>query len=216
MAGYSMTSFDGQVFQQLTTAPTIEQATLFAEAVGDVKQRLEDAAEYNKRREPDPALWPLDRKALAEVIRKRLASPDWYADFSSGDAEIWDRVIMDLHGPLGEQLGLHVDFYDDAMIWWNAAWIAAKNGAAMMEESKFGCSGFRYSGKSRSKLNLMYSLYLPSQVQELLKQLETAAPHFEALPDEEEGDRHQFFRFLLEPVRDAAMRARVLCIRTDT
>jgi hypothetical protein len=215
MAGYLMTSFDGDVFQQLTTSPTFEQAKEFADAIGDMKKVLKGSAEWYGEA-ANPALWPLDKAALAEVIRKRLAAPDWYADCNCGDAAIWTKLILDLHGELGKKLGIDVDFYDDAMIWWNAAMIAERHGAPMMAEPRFGGSGFRYSGHARSELEFMYSLYLPPEVQELLRQLEKAAPYFELLPDEEEGDRDQFFRFLMAPVRDTVERRRVLCIQTDT
>jgi hypothetical protein len=86
-----------------------------------------------------------------------------------------------------------------------------------MAEPAFGNGGFRYSGKSKSEVELVYSIYLPPQVQQLLAQLEAAAPHFESLPDDvEDGDRAQFFRGLLAPVRTLAAEGRVMWVQTDT
>src|SRR5947209_16181939 len=84
----------------------------------------------------------------------------------------------------------------------------------MMAEPAFGNSGFRYSGKSRGELELMYTIHLPQQTQRLLHQLEKAVPHFESLPDEEDGDRAQFFQGLLEPVRRIVASGRVMWVQT--
>jgi len=86
----------------------------------------------------------------------------------------------------------------------------------MMAEQRFGNSGFRYSGKSRGDIELMYTFYLPAQTQRLLKQLEKAVAYFETLPDEKDGDRDQFFQGLLEPVRRIVAAVRVMWVQTDT
>ena len=80
----------------------------------------------------------------------------------------------------------------------------------------FGNGGFRYSGRSRSQLELMYTVYLPPQTRHLLQQLDRVAPHFATLPDEEGGERSQFFRGLLEPVRAIVGGGRVMWVLTDT
>jgi len=50
----------------------------------------------------------------------------------------------------------------------------------------------------------------------LLRQLGKAVAHFETLPDEEDGDRDQFFQGLLEPVRRIVAAGRVMWVQTDT
>jgi hypothetical protein len=212
MAGYYIYSLDAKKFEQLTTSPTIEQCRILASPLVD---DLEDMiVEYED--EADPKKWPLDLDDFTESIRKRLVSQDWYADFNYGDAAVWGTIIWQLTDEPGEKLGVDFRCDNDGFLYWNAAKLAAKHGAPMMTEPKFGGSGFRYSGKSRGDIDLNYTFYLPPQVQQLLKQLEKAVPHFETLPEDEDGDRDQFFRGLLEPVRTLAAEGRVMWVQTDT
>jgi hypothetical protein len=215
MAGYFIYSLDAQVFQQLTTTPTQEQGLILADVL---LEELEDALdEYDGRNAADKKKWPADRKALATVIQQQLAAPDWYAEFTMGDAAIWDTIVLrSWDDEAGETLELDFACDNDGFLYWDAATIAASHGAPMMAEPKFGNSGFRYSGKSRSPLELMYTMYLPAQVKTLLNQLEQAARHFETLPDEEDGDRAQFFEGLLDPVRNLTEAGRVMWVQTDT
>ena len=215
MAGYNIYSLDAGVFQQLTTSPTIEQCLVLANPIVEDLESLLD--EYGDDEAADPKKWPLKRDALAETIRKRLTSPDWYADLTYGDAAIWDQILGQLDDEPGEELGVSFRCENDGFLYWDAANLAAKYGASMMAEPKFGNSGFRSSGKSRGDLELIYTYYLPPQVQQLLQQLEKVAPKFEKLSDDdEEGDRAQFFTGLLEPVRRIAAEGRVMWVQTDT
>jgi hypothetical protein len=214
MAGYFIYSLDSDVFRKLTTAPTKEQALVLADSIIDDLADLLD--EYGDGDAADPAKWPLDREALAESIRKRLASRDWYADLTMGDAAIWDNLLYNLSDEAGETIGIDFQCENDGFLYWDAAEIAAEHGAPMMAEPKFGNSGFRHSGKSRGDIQLMYTFYLPAQTEKLLRQLEKAVPHFETLPDEEDGDRDQFFQGLLEPVRRIVAAGRVMWVQTDT
>jgi hypothetical protein len=214
MAGYYIYSLDADAFEQLTASPTREQALVLADSILD---GLEDALEeYGDDQAADPSKWPLDRKSLADRIQKRLASADWYADLTYGDAAIWDDMLHNLQDEPGEKLGIDFQCENDGFLYWDAAAIAARHGAPMMAEPKFGNSGFRYSGKSKGDIDLMYSFYLPAQTQILLKQLEKAVPHFETLPDDEDGDRDQFFRGLLEPAKRIVEAGRVMWVQTDT
>jgi hypothetical protein len=214
MAGYYIYSLDADVFEQLTTSPTTEQALVLAETIVEELEYLLD--EYADEDAADPKKWPRKRPALAESIRKRLASPDWYADMTHGDAVIWEQILRQLDDVPGEQLEIDFRCENDGFLYWDAANLAAKNGASMMAEPKFGNRGFRYSGKSRGDLELMYTLYLPQQVQLLLQQLEKVVPFFKTQSEEKEGNRDQFFRGLLEPVRKISAKGRVMWVQTDT
>jgi hypothetical protein len=86
----------------------------------------------------------------------------------------------------------------------------------MMAEPIFGNKGFRYSGKSRTELDLHYSIHLPKEVQQLREQLEKVAPFFESMEDEDSENREQFFDGLLEPVQNISDSGRVLWVQTDT
>jgi hypothetical protein len=224
VAGYHINSLDPTVWEQLTTAPTSEQGLVLAGGVrNDLRDMLadyeggdDDDEEDADDTAPDPAKWPLDRRLLAEAIRRRLASPDWYADLTMGDADIWDNILYSLADRPGKKIGIGFRCENDGLLYWDAAGVAARHGAPMMAGPGFGNGGFRYSGRARGEFDLMYTIHPPAQVRRLLGQLERAAPHFEALPAVEYGDRDQFFRGLLEPVRRIAGAGRVMWVRTDT
>lgn len=201
-------------FQQLTTAPTMAHCLILADFVLDGLEEALD--EYGDEDAADPSKWPLDRKLLAERIRKRLASADWYSDLTMGDAEIWYTVLRGLMEEPGQQIGIGFQCENEGFLYWDAAEIAARHGAPMMAEPMFGNRGFRNSGKSRGDVELIYTIYLPQQSRQLLNQLEKAVPHFEALPDEEDNERAQFFQGLLEPIRQIVAAGRVMWVQTDT
>ncbi len=215
MAGYFIQSLDAAVFEQLVTAPTTAQCAALADALIDDLEELLD--EYDGEDAADPAKWPRQRGALAKAIGARLAAADWYADLTLGDSVIWDNgVVGGLDDKPGEAIGIDFRCEQDGFLYWHAAKRAARHGAPMMAEPAFGNAGFRYSGKSKGDVDLLYTIYLPPQVRQLLAQLEAVVPHFEALPDEPDGERDQFFRGLLEPVRAIAAAGRVMWVQTDT
>ncbi|MBN9521297.1 hypothetical protein J0H58_22715 [bacterium] len=215
MAGYFIQSLDAAVFEQLVTAPTPAQCAALAAAVVDDLEDLLD--EYDGANAADPAKWPRTRGALAKAIGARLAAADWYADLTRGDAVIWDNsVLRGLDDKPGEVIGIDFRCENDGFLYWDAPKRAARHGAPMMAEPAFGNAGFRYSGKSRGDIDLLYTIYEPPRVRLLLAQLEAVVPHFEALPDEPDGERDQFFRGLLEPVRTIAAAGRVMWVQTGT
>lgn len=212
MAGYFIYSADANVFHQLTTSPTKRQCLAMAESIADDVEYMLD--EYED--EADPDKWPSDAADLAESIRARLIRADWYGDLTAGDAEIWNTILHELTGETGAEVGLDLRSENDGFLYWDAPALAAKKGAKLMAEPVFGNSGFRFTGKSSSDIDLMYSIHLPERTRELLAQLEAVVPHFEKLPDVPDGDRDQFFRGLLEPVRRIVAAGRVMWVQADT
>lgn len=214
MAGYYIYSLDGGVFLQLTTSPTREQGLVLAdfllEGLDDLLEDFDD--------ESEAAMWPRDREALAALIVKRLASPDWYSDLSFDNVRVWDEILFSLQDEPGDAIGIDFQCSDYESIYWDCAEIAAKKGATIMAEPAFGNSGFRYFGKPSSEYTLypMYTFHLPDQTKKLLAELEKVEPHFASLPDGEGSPREQFFEGLLPAVRDAAAKGRVLWVQTDT
>ncbi|MGC3961524.1 MAG: hypothetical protein QM813_27445 [Verrucomicrobiota bacterium] len=155
--------------------------------------------------------------ALAESIRQRLASTDWYADMTNGDEVIWYDILSSLQSDAPAiQLGIGFQSENDGYLYWDTAKLAASLGANMMAGRTFGQSGFRYSGKSKSPIEFMYSLFLPVQTQLLLNQLRVIAPHFEALPDEKSQMADEFLEGLLEPVESIVDSGRVMWVQMDT
>jgi hypothetical protein len=213
MAGYYISTIDGEVFSQLTTSPTREQGLVLADYL---RQWLGELDEDDGGRPPP---WPDDPKGQANWVTERLARLDWYSDLSYEEATTWDEVVASLRGEPGEIFGIDHQLYDYEGIYWDCAEIAARQGATMMADPTFGGSAFRYFGRPaapRYTVYPMYSLFTPEQARRLLAQLEGVEPHFRALTGGAGSPREQFFEGLLPPVRDAVARGRVLWVLTDT
>ena len=214
MAGYYLYTLDTDVFTQLTTSPTKKQA----EALADyLLEELEDLLEESDEG-PEASIWPLDRNALADLIVKRLALPDWYSDLSYDDATVWDSVVHSLSDEPGEEIGIDFQCSDYESIYWDCG-NRGRAGATMMAEPRFGSSGYRYFGKPTDDYANypLYSFFMPEQTKELLAQLERVEPHFANLSDKSEGSpREQFFEGLLPSVQYAVKKNRILWVQTDT
>ncbi len=203
MAGYYLYSICSNVFSQLTTAPTDQQARFVAEALLDVVQE----SDLN---EEDLAKWPTELEALGTEVKKRLASSDWYSDLTYAQAAMWDDMLHGFNDDLGERLNLDFQCASDwESIYWDCAEAATVQGATMMAERLFGGSGYRYFSKPKSEWNVypMYTFYEPKRVRELLAQLEPIASWFE---DQDDEEQEEFVEGLLEPVRKTAAASRVL------
>lgn len=204
MAGYFLYSLDTEVFHQLTTSPTIEQAKVFAEYFSS------NASNYLEVFHWKEAVFP-------ELIQHRLALSDWYLDLSQEASEMWDEILFSLMDEPGQTLGIDFQCNDYECIDWDCAAMAAEQGATMMAETQFGASAYRYNGTpSYDGYYPMYSFYLPEQCRELLSQLESVESHFLTLPDEEYSPREEFFEGLLPAVKNAVSTGRILWIQTDT
>lgn len=205
MAGYFIYSLDGNAFEQLTSNPTDEHATIIAGALAE----LVDGSEQ----------FPEDITALATAIKSRLASADWYADLDEEDAEIWDDFVFMLTDELGEQLNIGFECTDYESIYWDCAEECVKQGVALLSEPTFGSSGFRFHGELSYDYGYhrIYSIFEPATVRTLAEQLTAVKSHFENLPDDEEGSvSEQFMNGLLTPILDAAERGRYIFVQTDT
>ncbi len=209
MAGYYIYSLDSEVFSQLTTKPTDDQARFAAQVLLLELDRF--AAD-----ELDAAKLTKDPDTLAPLVKRRLASADWYGDLTYHEAVVWDDMLRQFSNELGKQLNLDFECTSGwESIYWDCASAANEQGATMMAEPSFGNSGFRYFGKPTSDWNPfpMYTFYEPQRVQELLAQLESVAPWFQSQGGETE---EEFVEGLLIPVRNTAAAKRMLWVQTDT
>jgi len=205
MAGYFLYTLDGDAFTQLTTTPTDEQAQVIA-------SHLQQRAQKSKA-------FPGELPALTEAVKSRLASPDWYANLNEVDGEIWDNFVFSLRDEVGEQVGIGFECTDYESIYWDCAEECVAQGAAMLQEPRFSCSGYRFHGDLAHDwgYHRIYSIFDAATVKQLLDELSQVEPHFAALPDDGDGGLHdQFFEGLLKPVQDTAKRGRCLFVQTDT
>jgi hypothetical protein len=207
MAGYFIYTLDGDAFSQLTTAPTHEQAAALA-------RHIHERAAKSKSK-----VWSKDVDALTTAVKTRLAMADWYADLSDEDAELWDSVVFSLCGEVGEEIGIGFQCSDYESIYWDCAEETAEQGVELMQEPKFGSSGYRFFGELSHDFGYhrIYGIHDSAVVQELLTQLIKVEPYFTSLADDGEGSvREQFTQGLLAPVKYAAENGRVLFVQTDT
>ena len=218
MAGYFLFTLDGPTFEQVTTAPTDAQARALAD--GLLEGYSDDVAAVG---------WPTDPGELAAFFKTRLASPDWYCDLperddlDEGPAELWDRVVGDLHG-LPE---IDSQMCDYESIYWDCAEFCEQHGATRLSEPAFGNAGFRCPPPPQpgpGGYRRMYTIHDPAAVRVLHEQLKGVEPHAAKLPgydpadpdEDDESVASQFFLCLLPTVADAAARGRVLVVETDT
>ncbi|MFH5804581.1 hypothetical protein [Alienimonas sp. DA493] len=213
MAGYFIYSLDGEAFTQLVTEPTDAQATALAEHLaGEYADDLAHAG------------WPTAVAPLAELIKTRLAAADWYGDLSDEQGQVWDAVVRSFTYEPGEACGLGFECTDYESIYWDCAEFAAANGAPLMDERTFGCSGFRCPPEKRSQLERYYHLMTPAETRTLHEQLKAVEPHAKALPgydpegldEDDEAVATQFFLGLFGPVADMVARGRSLFVQLDT
>ncbi len=205
MAGYFIYTLDGNAFTQLTSNPTNEQAMVIA-------KHLQGFVE-------DSEIFPNDLSKLAEAVKARLSSSDWYGDLDENDAEIWDEFIFSLRGDVGEAVGIGFECTDYEGVYWDCAEECVAQGATMLKEPEFGSSGYRFHGELAHSYGYhrIYSIFDPDTVKRLAEQLSTVETHFAKLPDDGDGCvREQFFEGLLKPICDAVARGRYVFIQTDT
>ena len=213
MAGYFLYSLDGDAFTKLVSEPTDAQARALA------KPLLAD-----RRTFLIGAGWPDDLDALAAFVKGRLASPDWYGDLDDDGASLWDDVVWSFRDKPGEACGLGFECTDYESIYWDCAEFAAANGAPLMSDKTFGCSGFRCPPEKRSQLERYYQLMPPAETRALHEQLKIVEPHAAGLPgfnpnameDDDESVASQFFHGLHGPVAEMAARGRALFVQLDT
>lgn len=205
VAGYYIYSIDPEVFKQLTTEPTPEQAQILADQILDDS---EIAAE---------SIFNLERDPLAAAIQERLASDDWYSDLSYADGLVWESIIELIRESASESLGieLHTDTDFDS-VYWDVCEQAVKHGAKAMAEPNFGNSGFRFFGKPTNEHNPfpMHSIHTPEETKELYKQLRSVQHQFG--DDVDLDTSEEFHEALLLPVQIAAENGRYLWVQTDT
>ena len=209
MAGYLLHSLSNEVFQQLITSPTREQALVLADyMLGDVMP-YSDEFEFFE----EPEIWPEDRDALADRIIAHLAQPEWYTGLRIESARKWDLLVQSLRDEPGEALGIDFRYLDDEPISGDCIETKAKLGATMMTD--LGSRGFRYYGKPAAEDWPTYSILLPEMLQTLLIQLEGIETKMESSAGGYGSPRQQYFDVLMPTVREVIAQGRALWVQTD-
>lgn len=90
MAGYVLYSLDWGRFQSLVNNPTHKQLLKFAELISDSLDEHDGEFE-----DGDPVHdWPSEPLALCDLVKDRLARPDWYGELSNAGKDIWCSAVF--------------------------------------------------------------------------------------------------------------------------
>jgi hypothetical protein len=233
MAGYILYSLDWDKFQEFVNNPTDKQllgvAKLITEGLGG------DDDEFDE--ELPPRAWPNDRGKTRDLVKERLARPDWYGDLSEVDKSAWSSAISGFcSGPGGKTVGFRVD---NNGIYWTALDLAWKQlnvppdqivpGVAL---STFGRRPFRYFAPAEPQdrqaarldddddelvddygLWTMHSMHTPDDVREMLGELRSVRPTIESARNK---DALRDYESLVSTLEKIEKEGRMLFVQVDT
>lgn len=184
MAGYIIYSLDWDKFQKFVNNPTSKQLLNFAEIISDGLDGADDAFEEN-----DPIQdWPNEPEELCELVKERLARPDWYGDLSEGGKSIWSAAVDGFCSyKCPKEVGYRVD-HDG--IYWDLIDLARKHFKAPLEEvlpdvalSAFGLRPYRCQNVTPDpdayEPQFMHSMHAPDEVRKMLEELKAIGPAIE-------------------------------------
>ena len=149
MAGYILYSLDWDRFQTFVNNPTRDQLAKFAGIISD-GLRGDDEFEADEREDEAPVrVWPSESEELCDMVKERLARPDWYGDLSDVDKSVWAAAVEGFCSDTGARsVGFRVD-HDG--IYWDALDLARKQlkveGEQILPDvalSAFGQRPFRF------------------------------------------------------------------------
>jgi len=235
MAGYIIYSVDWDKFQSFVNSPTRKQLLEFAKEISDGLDRDDGAFE-----DGDPVHdWPSEPEELCDIVKERLARPDWYGDLSDVAQNIWGNAVYSFCvSESKDAVGFRVD-HDG--VYWDVLELALKHLKVDRDQirpdvalSTFGKRPYRYhhsidAAKSREKedgddeefddydfemdWHEMQSLHTPDEVQKMLEELRSAGPAIAGSRDRQAiGDYDSLIRVLEKLVKER----RMLFIQVDT
>lgn len=184
MAGYFIYSLDWDKFQNFVNKPTSKQLLEFAEIISDGLDGADDVFE-----EDDPVHdWPSEPEELRDLVKERLARPDWYGDLSAGGKSIWSEAVWGFccH-KCSKEVGFRAD-HDG--IYWDLIELARKHFNAPSEEvlpdvalSAFGLRPYRCPNYAPDpdayEPQFMHSMHAPDEVRKMLEELKAIGPAIE-------------------------------------
>lgn len=229
MAGYVIYSLDWGKFQQFVNNPSQEQLLAF----GRVLSWYLDEGDGQFGKGDPVGDWPRQPEELSELVKRRLALPDWYADLSCEGSYVWESALStfcsdersDDMGFAVESDGVYWDVIATALVHHN---IPSRHITESVL-SHFGARPYRSHPPSPQPgcLSLLlifsvfyrpvwvpnHSMHTPAEVQELLKQLKAVGPTIEKSGDE---DEIRDYAELMPAVEKVANEGRMLFIAVDT
>ncbi|MGH7137466.1 MAG: hypothetical protein ACREHD_17110 [Pirellulales bacterium] len=238
MAGYIIYSLDRDKFQSFVTNPTDKQLLAFARHISEQRgsaddelddddmedDDMEDDDAEEDREEADPIReWPTEPAELCDVLKERLARPDWYGDLSDAGKDVWSEAIWAFcceEGPDG--VGFRADH--DGIYWtlldlaWKRLNVEADQVLPEVALSAFGQRPYRYHPDPHAERDFdawhpMHSMHTPDEVRKMLDELRTVAPAIEASKNQEAIHAYDAVVPILEQLVEEN---RMLFIQVDT
>jgi hypothetical protein len=219
VAGYVLYSLDCDKFQSLVNNPTRNQLLKLAELISDGLDQHD-----GEFKDGDPAHhWPSKPEELSDLVKERLARPDWYGDLSDVGKEIWCSAVYDFCSTTGPHaVGFRVD-HDG--IYWDVLALARKQLNVAPDQfspdvalSAFGVRAYRYHPRTDVAGDLfawrpLHSMHTPDEVRTMLGELRSIGPAIENATDEEAASDYDSLISVLEKLDK---RRRMLFVHVDT
>jgi hypothetical protein len=238
MAGYIIYSLDWNKFQSFVNNPTPKQLLAFAEIVSKGFGDDDDAFE-----EGDPVRdWPREPEELCDLVKERLARPDWYGDLSNAGKSIWAAAVDGFCQHTGAKtVGFRVDHNG---IYWDVLQLARQHFNLGPDEispnvalSTFGKCPYRYHPASDAAAMgtsapggeeddededyygdygddwAMHSMHTPEEVRKMLDELRSVGLAIEKSRDKQAIDDYDFLLPVLEKLDSER---RMLFVKVDT
>jgi len=231
MAGYIIYSLDWGKFQKFVNDPTRQQLLAFAAIISNwLEGEFEEGDTVRD--------WPTEPKELCELVKERLARPDWYGDLSDAGKEMWCEAVYGFCCHIKpKEVGFRADH---AGLYWDVIDLARQQlklprdqispGVAL---SAFGKRPYRYQPAAERATSSdkeadedfdgddldwdawqpMHSMHTPDEVRQILEELRSIRPVFENSKNKQAVNDYD----VLIPVLERLDREkRMLFIQVDT
>jgi hypothetical protein len=219
MAGFVLYSLDWDKFQSFVNNPTRKQLEKLADLISDGLDRHD-----GDFKDGDPVHdWPSKSDELCDLVKERLARPNWYGDLSDLGKEIWCDAVYDFCSTSGpDAVGFHVE-HDG--IYWDVLALARKQlnlGPNQFSPdvalSAFGERAYRYHPRADVAAKLtdwrpMHSLHTPDEVRSMHKELTSTGTSIANAKDKQVASDYDALISVLE---ELDKKRRMLFVQVDT
>jgi len=233
MAGYIIYSLDWDKFQNFVNNPTHKQLLAVAKIISDGLDGNDAELE-----DDDPVHdWPSEPEELCDLVKERLARPDWYGDLSDVGKSVWSTAVAGFCRDAGRKaVGFRVD---QDSIYWDVLDLARKHLKVEPDQivpdvalSAFGKRPYRYHpptdaadiggdepgdddeyyGDDFDDWS-MHSMHTPDEVRKMLAELRSVGPAIEGSRNKQAISDYDSFIPVLEKLDK---QRRMLFIQVDT
>lgn len=218
MAGYIIYSLDAGKFESFVNKPTRKQLQAFAERISDGLDENDGQFE-----DGDPVHeWPSEPDELCDLVKERLARPDWYGDLSDVGKMIWSEAVWGFCcRAKPKEVGIRVDhdgvYWDVIRLAWKGLKVPPNQVLPQVALSAFGALPYRFlpadAPKGFDDFHPMHSMHTPDEVHKMLEELRSVAPLIESSENEQAIEDYDS---LIPVLEELDKEKRMLFIQVDT